>query len=66
LHPVRKPCDGSDLKTLLNEGRKFPRWLVLNATAGHITWTMVGDFKANDGSIKQPDFMKLLRPKRLL
>ena len=47
--------DGSDLKTIINEGRKFPDGLVLDAAAGHIYWTNMGDFKKNDGSIFRSD-----------
>ena len=31
--------DGSDLKTIINEGRKFPDGLVVDTAAGHIYWT---------------------------
>ena len=47
--------DGSDLKTLINEGRKFPDGLVVDAAAGHIYWTNMGNFKKNDGSIFRSD-----------
>jgi len=30
--------DGSDLKTIINEGRKFPDGLVVDAAAGHMYW----------------------------
>ena len=30
--------DGSDLKTIINEGRKLPDGLVLDVAAGHIYW----------------------------
>ena len=43
--------DGSDLKTIINEGRKLPDGLVLDVAAGHIYWTNMGDPKRNDGSI---------------
>jgi hypothetical protein len=43
--------DGSDLKTIINEGRKLPDGLVLDVAAGHIYWTNMGDPKSNDGSI---------------
>jgi hypothetical protein len=42
--------DGSDLKTILNEGRKLP-----DVTAGHIYWTNMGDPMSNDGSIMRSD-----------
>jgi len=47
--------DGSDLKTLINEGRQFPDGLVVDAAAGHIYWTNMGNFKKNDGSIFRSD-----------
>ena len=47
--------DGSDLKTIINEGRKFPDGLVVDAAAGHIFWTNMGNFKKNDGSIFRSD-----------
>ena len=47
--------DGSDLKTIINEGRKLPDGLVLDVTAGHIYWTNMGDPNRNDGSIMRSD-----------
>src|SRR5215469_11542187 len=47
--------DGSDLKTIINEGRKLPDGLALDAAAGHIYWTNMGSLKANDGSILRSD-----------
>src|SRR5271168_4875286 len=47
--------DGSDLRTLTNEGRKFPDGVVVDATAGHIYWTNMGNFKENDGAILRSD-----------
>ena len=47
--------DGSDLKTIINEGRKFPDGLVVDPAAGHIYWTNMGNFKKNDGSIFRSD-----------
>ena len=47
--------DGSDLKTIINEGRKLPDGLVLDVDAGHIYWTNMGDPKSNDGSIMRSD-----------
>jgi hypothetical protein len=43
--------DGSDLKTIINEGRKLPDGLVLDVAAGHLYWTNMGDPKRTDGSI---------------
>ena len=47
--------DGSDLKTILNEGRKLPDGLVVDAAAGHMYWTNMGNPKKNDGSIFRSD-----------
>src|ERR1700726_3023518 len=47
--------DGSDLKTIINEGRKLPDGLALDAAAGHIYWTNMGNPKTNDGSIMRSD-----------
>jgi hypothetical protein len=47
--------DGSDLKTIVNEGRKLPDGLVVDAVAGHLYWTNMGNPKANDGSIVRAD-----------
>jgi sugar lactone lactonase YvrE len=43
--------DGSDLKTIVSEGRKLPDGIVVDAEAGHIYWTNMGIPSANDGSI---------------
>ncbi len=47
--------DGSGLKTLVSEGRKLPDGIVVDAEAGHIYWTNMGNLKANDGSIDRAD-----------
>ena len=47
--------DGSNLKTIINEGRKLPDGLALDLAAGHIYWTNMGDPKRNDGSIMRSD-----------
>jgi len=47
--------DGSDLKTIVSEGRKLPDGLVVNEAAGHLYWTNMGGFKENDGSILRSD-----------
>lgn len=47
--------DGSDLQTLIDEGRKLPDGLVVDAPAGHIYWTNMGNPKKNDGSIVRSD-----------
>jgi DNA-binding beta-propeller fold protein YncE len=43
--------DGSDLKTIVSEGRKLPDGLVVDSAAGHMYWTNMGNPRANDGSI---------------
>jgi DNA-binding beta-propeller fold protein YncE len=48
--------DGSDLKTLVSEGRKLPDGLAVDVAAGHLYWTNMGNPKANDGSIFRSDF----------
>src|ERR1700685_2002861 len=47
--------DGSDLKTLVTEGRKLPDGLAVDVAAGHLYWTNMGNPKANDGSIFRSD-----------
>src|ERR1700731_1286128 len=47
--------DGSDLQTLVNEGRKLPDGLAVDVAAGHLYWTNMGNPKANDGSILRSD-----------
>ena len=47
--------DGSDLKTIVEEGRKIPDGLVVDTAAGHMYWTNMGNPKANDGSILRSD-----------
>jgi hypothetical protein len=47
--------DGSDLKTLIDEGRKLPDGLAVDMGAGHLYWTNMGNPKANDGSILRCD-----------
>ena len=48
-------ADGSDLKTLVDEGRKLPDGLALDVAAGHIYWTNMGDPKRDDGLIMRSD-----------
>jgi sugar lactone lactonase YvrE len=43
--------DGSDLKTLVSEGRKLPDGIVVDTEAGHLYWTNMGNPSKNDGSI---------------
>jgi hypothetical protein len=47
--------DGSGLKVVVEEGRKLPDGLAIDAAAGHLYWTNMGNFKANDGSILRSD-----------
>ena len=47
--------DGSDLKTIVEEGRKLPDGLVVDSAARHMYWTNMGNPIANDGSILRSD-----------
>jgi DNA-binding beta-propeller fold protein YncE len=47
--------DGSDLKTIVSEGRRLPDGIVVDVEAGHIYWTNMGSLKTNDGSIERAD-----------
>ena len=47
--------NGSDLKTIISEGRQLPDGLALDLSAGHIYWTNMGDPIRNDGSIMRSD-----------
>jgi hypothetical protein len=47
--------DGSDLKVIVNEGRKLPDGVVVDVAAEHIYWTNMGNPSANDGSIERSD-----------
>jgi DNA-binding beta-propeller fold protein YncE len=47
--------DGSDLKTIVSEGRKLPDGIVVDVVAGHIYWTNMGNPSVNDGSIDRAD-----------
>src|ERR1700683_3806752 len=48
--------DGSDLKVIVSEGRRLPDGIVVDAKAGHLYWTNMGNPTANDGSIERSDF----------
>ena len=48
--------DGSDLKTIVSEGRRLPDGIVVDLAGGHIYWTNMGNPKANDGTIDRADF----------
>src|ERR1700689_868730 len=47
--------DGSDLKTIVSEGRKLPDGLIVDVEAAHIYWTNMGNPNANDGSVDRSD-----------
>ncbi len=47
--------DGSDLKVIVSEGRRFPDGIVVDVAAGYIYWTNMGNPKLNDGSIERSD-----------
>src|SRR5882672_10120473 len=48
--------DGSDLKVIVSQGKRLPDGIVVDATAGHLYWTNMGNPTANDGSIERSDF----------
>jgi len=48
--------DGSDLKIIVSEGRRLPDGIVVDAGAGYLYWTNMGNPNANDGSIERADF----------
>ncbi len=45
--------DGSDLRVIVNEGRRLPDGIVVDVAAGHLYWTNMGNPSANDGSIER-------------
>jgi DNA-binding beta-propeller fold protein YncE len=47
--------DGTDLKTLVEEGRRLPDGLAVDVAAGHLYWTNMENLKENDGSIVRSD-----------
>jgi hypothetical protein len=47
--------DGSDLKTLVYEGRRLPDGITADVAAGHLYWTNMGNPKADDGTIFRSD-----------
>ena len=47
--------DGSELKTIVNLGRRLPDGIVVDPEAGHIYWTNMGIPNANDGSVMRAD-----------
>jgi DNA-binding beta-propeller fold protein YncE len=48
--------DGSDLKVIVNEGKRLPDGIVVDSGAGHLYWTNMGNPTANDGFIERADF----------
>ena len=49
--------DGSDLKIIVNEGKRLPDGIVVDSRAGHLYWTNMGSSTAtNDGFIERADF----------
>ncbi len=47
--------DGSDLRTIVSEGRKLPDGIAVDVAAGHIYWTNMGNHGVDDGSIDRAD-----------
>ncbi len=47
--------DGSDLKVIVEEGRKLPDGLAVDAAAGYLYVGNMGNLKANDGAILRCD-----------
>lgn len=47
--------DGTDLKTIVEEGRELPDGLAVDVAEGHLYWTNMGNLKQNDGSIFRSD-----------
>ena len=47
--------DGSELKVIVNGGRRIPDGIVVDGAAGHLYWTDMGNPSANDGSIERSD-----------
>ncbi len=43
--------DGSSVTVILQEGRELPDGLAVDAAAGHLYWTNMGNPKADDGAI---------------
>ena len=43
--------DGSGVTVIVQEGRELPDGLAVDAAAGHLYWTNMGNPKANDGAI---------------
>jgi len=54
-HVLSVNADGSDLKTIVVEGRKIPDGLAVDVARGRLYWTNMGHPTANDGSILSSD-----------
>jgi len=48
--------DGSDVKVIVDEGKRLPDGIVVDTAAGHLYWTNMGNPSANDGFIERADF----------
>jgi DNA-binding beta-propeller fold protein YncE len=48
--------NGTDLKVIVSQGKRLPDGIVVDAAAGHLYWTNMGNPTANDGSIERADF----------
>src|ERR1700757_1725431 len=48
--------DGSDVKVIVDEGKRLPDGIVVDVAAGHLYWTNMGNPSANDGFIERSDF----------
>lgn len=47
--------DGSDRRVILDDLKRIPDGIEVDAEAGHVYWTNMGNPKANDGSIERAD-----------
>ena len=47
--------DGSDRQVVLDNLKRIPDGIAVDAEAGHVYWTNMGNPKANDGSIERAD-----------
>jgi len=52
---LRARPDGSDLGVVVSEGRKLPDGLAIDAAAGYLYWTNMGNPKSNDGTVFRSD-----------
>ena len=54
-HVLSANADGSDLKSIVVEGRKIPDGIAVDVARGRLYWTNMGHPTANDGSILSSD-----------